>query len=133
MPIGGQFRSGQGGGCNGVSVAITFDFGLRATVLGFVELSLFHEGPPHLYSVPPERVTTIYNQTTIINNYVVNNNTIVNKGIPVERVAAASGTKIQPVRIKESSAAAQKGRQPERIPHVGATPVTSRPPRKAPP
>jgi hypothetical protein len=133
LPVGALFVIGQGWRFNGVSVGINFDFGLRANLFGFVELRHFHEGPPHLYSVPPARVTTIYNQTTIINNYVVNNNTIINKGIPVERVAAASGTKIQPVKIKESSAAAQKGRQPERIQQVGATPVIYRPPLKAPP
>ncbi len=133
LPIGASFIIGQGWRFNGVSVGINFDFGLRADVFGFVELRHLHEGPPHLYAVPVERRTTIYNQTTIINNYVVNNNTIVNKGIAVERVAAASGTRIQTVKIKEQSATAQKGQHPERIQQVGTAAVIYRPELKPPP
>jgi hypothetical protein len=59
-------------------------------------------------------VTRIYNTTTL-NNRIIrgNNNTLINRGVPVEKVAAASHTEIRPIHLRADADAprsAQLGR-----------------------
>ena len=57
---------------NGISVGLSFDFGLRPEHYTFIALHDFHEHDYRHRRLPPTQVTTIYNHTTVINNYVVN-------------------------------------------------------------
>jgi len=86
---------------NGVTVGANFDFGLGIGAFAFVSFGDFcnHSLAPHC--LPPARVTTIYHQTTIINNYVVNNGTIVHRGIPIERVTAASRVAVPRATVRD--------------------------------
>ncbi len=93
---------------NGVSVGVDFDFGLRPDHFTFVALHDFTERDLGHRRLAPTEVKTVYNQTTIINNYVVNNNTIVNRGLPVERVAAATHKEIRKAAIRDMPASAGK-------------------------
>jgi hypothetical protein len=90
LPPHAEFDVRLGWRYNGVTVGASFGFGLGANAFAFVSFGDFcnHNLAPHC--LPPARVQTVYKQTTIINNYVVNNNTLVHRGIPIERVAAAS-------------------------------------------
>jgi hypothetical protein len=86
---------------NGVSVGASFDFGLGIGAFAFVGFGDFcnHNLAPHC--LPPARVRTVYNQTTIINNYEVHNNTIVHRGVPIERVSAASRVPVPRATVRE--------------------------------
>ncbi len=90
LPPHADFDARLGWRFNGVRVAANFDFGLGINAFAFVSFGDFcnHDLPRRC--LPPARVTTVYRQTTVINNYVVNNNTVVHRGIPLERVTAAS-------------------------------------------
>ena len=90
LPPRAEFDIRLGWRFNGVSVGANFDFGLGINAFAFVGFGDFCSHDLGHRRLPPARVTTIYHQTTIINNYVVNNNTIVHRGIPIERVTAAS-------------------------------------------
>jgi hypothetical protein len=102
---------------NGVHVGLNFDFGLRPEHFTFVAMNDFRGRDLGHRQLPHTEVTRIYNRTTIINNYTVNNNTIVNRGIPTERIVAASHTPIHKVAIRDVSAptfAAAGARRPDR-------------------
>ncbi|MEI6781785.1 MAG: DUF6600 domain-containing protein [Verrucomicrobiota bacterium] len=86
---------------NGVRVGANFDFGLGINAFAFVSFGDFGNHDLGHRRFPPERVRTVYNQTTIINNYVVNNNTIVHRGIPIERVSAASRVPVTRATVRD--------------------------------
>jgi len=126
LPPHAEFDVRVGWRYNGVSVGASFGFGLGANAFAFVSFGDFGNHDLHRRRLPPERVTTIYNQTTIINNYVVNNNTIVHQGVPIERVSAASRTPVPRATVRDWRAA------PERMPNRDGA-VVYRPQLKAPP
>ncbi|EEF62910.1 DUF6600 domain-containing protein [Pedosphaera parvula] len=86
---------------NGVSVRADFDFGLRLDHFTFVAVNHFGDRDLGHYRLPPTEVKNVYNHTTIINNYVVENKTIVNRGLPVERVSAATHKEFTKVTIRD--------------------------------
>jgi hypothetical protein len=102
LPPHAEFVAGIGWRFNGISVGVSFDFGLRPEYYTFIAMHDFHEHDYAHRRLPPTQVTTIYNHTTIINNYTVNNNTVINQGIKVERVAAATHTTIRPVHLRDA-------------------------------
>ncbi|MDB6121332.1 MAG: hypothetical protein JWQ71_325 [Pedosphaera sp.] len=102
LPPRAYFDARSGYRYNGVSVGVTFDFGLHADHFTFVALRDFRERDLGHRRLPPTQVKNVYNNTTIVNNYVVNNNTIVNKGVPVERVAAVTHTEVKKVAIRDA-------------------------------
>jgi hypothetical protein len=86
---------------NGVTVGANFDFGLGVGAFAFVGFGDFCGHDLRSRCLPPARVTSIYRQTTIINNYEVHNNTIVHRGIPIERVSAASRTPVPRATVRD--------------------------------
>ena len=110
---------------NGVRVGANFDFGLGVGAFAFVSFGDFCNHDLGHRRLPPERVTTIYRQTTIINNYEVHNNTIVHRGIPIERVSAASRVPVPRATIRDLPAGSA------RMPSRDAA-VVYRPELKAP-
>jgi hypothetical protein len=111
---------------NGVRVAANFDFGLGASAFAFVSFGDFCNHDLGRRRLPPERVTTIYRQTTVINNYEVHNNTIVHRGIPIERVTAASRVPVPRATVRDWRGG------PEKMPSRAAGAVVYRPELKAP-
>jgi len=89
---------------NGVTVGASFGFGLGINAFAFVSFGNFCNRDLGHYRLPPAQVTTIYHQTTIINNYTVVNNNIVHRGIPVERVSAASRTPVPRATVHDAPA-----------------------------
>lgn len=85
---------------NGARVAVDFDFGLGIDLFTFVAVGDFNRHDLGHYRLPPERVRTFYSHTTVINNYY-SHDKIVNRGVPAERVAAATHTTIRKVEIRD--------------------------------
>ncbi len=106
LPPHAEFDLRLGWRFNGVSVGASFDFGLGIGAFAFVSFGDFCGHDIGHHCLPPARVTTIYRQTTIINNYVVNNDTIVHRGIPIERVSAASRVPVPRATVRDWSGAA---------------------------
>ena len=86
---------------NGVSVGVTFGFGLAADHFTFVAMKDFNQHDLVHHRMPPAEVTRVYHQTTVVNNYVVNNTTIINQGVKVDRVAAATRTEVRKFAIHD--------------------------------
>ncbi len=86
---------------NGISVKADFDFGLRPDHFTFIAFKDFQDHDFAHHRLAPAQVTKVYNQTTIINNYTVEKTTVVNRGIPLERVTAATHTEMRKVAIRD--------------------------------
>ena len=86
---------------NGVRVGANFDFGLGVSAFAFFGFGDICSHDLGRRRLPPERVTPVFRQTTVINNYVVNNNTIVHRGIPIERVTAASRVPVPRATVRD--------------------------------
>ncbi|HEY5481415.1 MAG TPA: DUF6600 domain-containing protein [Verrucomicrobiae bacterium] len=112
---------------NGVSVGASFDFGLGIGAFAFVGFGDFGNHDLGHRRLPPERVTTIYRQTTIVNNYVVVNNNIVHRGIPLERVTAASRVPVPRATVRDLPAGS--ARTPSRTASVVYRPQLQAPAR----
>ena len=125
LPPRAEFDVRLGWRFNGVSVGANFGFGLGFNAFAFVSFGDFCNRDLGHRRLPPERVTTIYNQTTIINNYQVHNNTIVNRGVPIERVSTASRVPVPRATVRDWRGG------PDRMPSRSAT-VVYRPELKAP-
>ena len=125
LPPHAEFDVRLGWRFNGVSVGASFGFGLGFNAFAFVSFGDFCNRDLGHRRLPPERVTTIYNQTTIINNYQVHNNTIVNRGVPIERVSTASRVPVPRATVRDWRGG------PDRMPSRSAT-VVYRPELKAP-
>ncbi|MDB6020866.1 MAG: hypothetical protein JWQ04_723 [Pedosphaera sp.] len=100
LPFRAEFDVRSGYRFNGVNVRADFDFGLGAGLFTFIAIKDFGEHDYGRHRLPPAEVTRIYSHTTVINNYVVNeNHVVINRGIPKERVEAATHTTIRTVAI----------------------------------
>ena len=112
---------------NGLSVGASFDFGLGLGAFAFVGFGDFCSHDLGHRRLPPERVTTIYRQTTVINNYEMHNNTIVHRGIPIERVTAASRVPVPRATVRDLPAGS--ARTPSRSASVVYRPQLQAPAR----
>jgi hypothetical protein len=108
LPPHAEFDVHLGWRFNGVRVGATFDFGLRPDNFTFVAVHDFNRHDFARTRLPITQVRNVYNHTTIINNTPVVNNTIVNRGIPADRVAAATHTQVRKVAIKQETASAAR-------------------------
>jgi hypothetical protein len=116
LPPRAEFDVRLGWRFNGVSVGANFDFGLGVNAFAFVALGDFCNRDLGHRRLPPERVAPIYHRATIVNNYVVNNNAIVHRGIPIERVTAASRVPVPRATVRDWHAA--PGSMPSRTASV---------------
>lgn len=101
LPPAACYRPGFGFTYFGHSVGFNFSFGLGASRFVFVPINHFHDRAPDRYRVQHREVTKIYAATTSRTQIIRgNNNTLINRGVPVDRVAAATHTQIKPIRIR---------------------------------
>ena len=108
LPPFATFDARLGWRYKGASVAATFDFGLGIGAFAFVGFGDFCSHDLGHHCLPPARVNAIYRQTTVINNYSVVNNTIVHRGIPIERVTAASRVPVPRATVRDLPAGSAK-------------------------
>jgi len=127
LPPRAEFDLRLGWRFNGVSVGASFDFGLGINAFAFIAFGDFCNHDLGHHCLPSARVTTIYRQTTIVNNYVVNNNTIVHRGIPIERVSAASRVAVPRATVRDLPAGS--ARMPSRTASVVYRPQLQAPAR----
>jgi hypothetical protein len=104
VPPRAAFDAGFGWRFNGVRVAANFDFGLRPDCFTFIAFHDFTRHDLGHQRLAATDVTRVFNRTTVINNFAVNNRTLMNRGIPVDRVSAATHTQIRTVAIRDASA-----------------------------
>jgi hypothetical protein len=121
LPPGADFAVGMGWRYNGISVGASFGFGLGVNAFAFVSFNNFCANNVSRHCMPPAQANVFYKQTTIVNNYTVVNNTFVNRGIPVERIGAAS-------RIPVPRASLHEGRPGQPAPAGLKGPVVYRTP-----
>ncbi len=105
LPPTACYRPGFGFTYFGRSVGFGFGFGLTANRFVFVPTAHFHDRWPGRFRVQHQEVTRVYN-TTIVHNQIIrgNNNLLINRGIPVDRVAAATHTEIRPIHVRADAA-----------------------------
>ena len=115
LPPGARFQSGFGLTYHGRHVSTSFGFGLGVNSFAFVDVSHFRD--PHLnrHALPHQQTAHLYNTTAASATIVGNNNRVVNHGIPAARVAAATGTQVHQVAIREAKAPAGPGAHRERF------------------
>lgn len=86
----------------GTSVSLNFDFGLDSLSFTFTSFDHVADRNWHSHRLPRQTVNNIYNQTIIVNNYGTDSSgSLANRGISVDRVAAASGRRIESVRLRD--------------------------------
>ena len=86
----------------GSSCGSSFSFGLTWDCFTFVSYNNFHHHRYDRDCVPHHQAGQVYNNTTVVNNIIRgNNNTIINQGIAPTQIAAASGTPIKQVTIRD--------------------------------
>jgi hypothetical protein len=101
LPPAACYRPGFGFSWYGRSVGFDFNFGLNANAFVFVPLGHFNDRHIERFRLNHREITKVYN-TTVINNTIIrgNNHTIINRGVPVDRVAAATRTEIRPIHVR---------------------------------
>jgi hypothetical protein len=118
LPPAACYRPGFGFTYFGRSVGFNFGFGLSANHFVFVPLGHFHDRSPSHFRLPHREVTKVYNGTTVHNQIIRGGNNLINRGVPVDRVAAASHTQIHPIHVRtqaESPRAPQLGRDEQSL------------------
>jgi uncharacterized membrane protein YgcG len=106
LPPTACYRPGFGFTYFGQSVGFGFNFGLSASWYVFVPVDHFHDRAVDRYRMPHREVTKIYAGTTVHNQIIRgNNNLLINRGIPVDRVAAATHTQIHPIHVRADASA----------------------------
>ena len=115
LPPGAWYRPGVGLTFHGRQVSTTFGFGLGVNSFAFVDVSHFRN--PHLnrHALPPQQAAQVYNRTVGSTRIVDNRHGVINHGIPVSRVAAATGTEIHQVAIRDANSTARQGTRGERF------------------
>ena len=121
LPPRAVFDARLGWRFNGVSVGVNFDFGLRPDHFTFVALHDFTDRDLGHRRLAGTEVRNVYNRTTVINNYSVHNTTIINRGIPVERVAAATHTQIRTVIVRDAPKDSRAGGRTPAFDRSGTT------------
>ncbi len=115
LPPGAWYRPGVGLTYHGRRVSGTFGFGLSANSFAFVDVSHFRNSHLNRHALPPQQAARVYNQTQGSTMIVESNRRVVNHGIPVSRVAEATGTEIHRVAIRDANSAARPGARSDRF------------------
>jgi hypothetical protein len=110
---------------NGAHVGLGFDFGLKSDCFTFVANHDFTHHDLERRHLAATEVKQVYSQTTVINSFAVNNRMIVNRGIPVDRISAATHSEVRKVAIRDVPAVA--GQPPPTRGVENGTPVVYRP------
>ena len=128
LPPEAHYSAGFGFTYYGSSVGVSFGFGLGYNCYTFVPWNRFCNYRPSRYCAPINQTRQIYNKSTVVNNVIIgDNNTIINRGVPVERVTAATKRDIQKVAIRDVTDVSGRGARRERLEGDGQTLAVHRP------
>jgi hypothetical protein len=103
LPPAACYQSGGGFTYHGRQVGFGFGFGLSSSCYSFVPANRFCDPEPRRHCVPPHHVGQFYHHTVPVNRFAEGeNHRVMNKGIPVKKIATATGSEIRPVRLHDA-------------------------------
>ena len=109
LPPGAWYRPGIGLTFRGRHVSASFGFGLGVGSFAFVDLGHFRDTHLNRHALPRQQAVQIYDRTVVSTRIVGDRHGVINHGIPVSRVAAATGTEIHRVAIRDANPGARHG------------------------
>ena len=115
LPPGAWYRPGVGLTFHGRHVGGSFGFGLGANAFAFVEVNHFRNAHLNRHALPPQQATEVFNRTRGSTTIVENGRRVINHGIPVSRVAEATGTEVHRIAIRDANTTARQGPRSERF------------------
>src|SRR2546425_7139211 len=121
LPPAACFRPGLGFTYRGHSVGFSFNFPIAASCFTFVPARNFCDFHLSRYAVHREHVARFYHSTVAVTKIVGDNHRVINRGIPVERISAATHAHIRQVAVHEVRAPATDGIRAERLEAGGRT------------
>ena len=113
LPPGAWYRPGIGLTFHGRQVSGTFGFGLGVNSFAFVQVSQFSNSHLNRHMLPPQQAAQVYNRTRGSTTIVESNRGVINHGIPMSRVAEATGTEVHRVAIRDANTTARQGARNE--------------------
>ena len=115
LPPGAWYRPGIGLTFRGRHVGASFGFGLGIGSFAFVDVGHFRNSHLNRHALPHQQAIQVYDRTVASTRIVGDRHGVINHGIPVARVAAATGTEIHRVAIHDADSAAGHGARGEQF------------------
>ncbi|HXB58745.1 MAG TPA: DUF6600 domain-containing protein [Candidatus Acidoferrales bacterium] len=112
---------------NGSSVAANYDFGMGAELFNFVPMANVFDGNVEHFRLSAAEAAQVFARSKVLNNISSSDRTIINEGIPVTRIAAATGKGMRSFTIQPAKSAALPGARGEQIMPDGETLAINRP------
>src|SRR5262249_20259580 len=101
LPPGTGFTAGIGLTFHSHPVGHGEDFGLKAGNYRFAAWNHFRELDFQHYRVPPQQHDQLFKHSVVATRFSGDSQRIINDGLPPQKVASATGTRVQPVAIRE--------------------------------
>jgi hypothetical protein len=127
LPPGTSFAFGVGLTFRGHHVDHSEDFGLKAGHFRFVAWNHFRERDYQHYRVPPQQRDQLFKHSVVATSFSGDSQGIVNDGLPPQKVAAATGTQVRRVAVREAAGTARAGGGAEHFDPNGRTVTVYRP------
>jgi len=112
---------------NGASVAPNYDFGIGANLFDFVPMVHFFDTNTERFRLSAAQAAQVFDQSKVLNAISSNDGTIVDDGIPVNKIAAATGGAMRSFTIQRVKSVALPGARGEQILLDGETLAINRP------
>lgn len=112
---------------NGASVPSGSDFGIGATLFSFVPMANLFDGNPERFRLPAAQSAQLFARSKVLTDINSNDRIIVNDGIPVSKIAAATGGNMRSFTIQPVESVALPGARGEQILPDGETLAINRP------
>jgi len=101
LPPGTSYAAGAGLTYHGHPVGHGQDLGLKASNYRFVAWNHFRERDFQHYRLPPQQQDQLFKNSIIATKFTGDGHNIANDGLPPQKVAAATGTQVRRVAIRE--------------------------------
>ena len=112
---------------NGAPVAANYDFGMGAELFNFVPMANVFDGNTEHFRLAAAQAAQVFARSKVLNNISSTDRTIIDEGIPVTRIAAATGKGMRSFTIQPVKSAALPGARGEQILPDGETLAINRP------
>ncbi len=127
LPPYAAYRAGIGFFYRGSAVSFGFNWGLNQNCFTFVPTQHFCDPHPRRYSMGPNQVNQIFNQTTVINDYSGQGHNLANRGIDPGHITAITRRPIHPVTIQDNPSPYGHGQHGDQLSRDGSTLIAGRP------
>jgi hypothetical protein len=112
---------------NGASVASGYDFGMGANLFNFVPIANLCDADAERFRLSAAQAAQVFAQSKVLNDINSNDRIIVDDGIPVSKIAAATGGDMRSFTIRPVESVAVPGARGEQILPDGETLAINRP------